>query len=191
MNGLNCISFLIAILAVLLLYSSEGQATNGHQLSAIGAYQQGMAGAVTAAPFDTSTAITNPAGMAIIGSRTDFSFEGFFPRREISFANTETSLSGSRFYLVPAMGWTAPVDRLGDVYFGGGMYGVSGMGVDYTDSERTVHGSRAGRALYSRNRQGRHFFSISILENGPYAGFQIRLFCSRNCFKSRLSGIWF
>lgn len=123
-----------AALGVSLVSPRLSLSTNGHQLSAIGAYQQGMAGAVTAAPYDASTAITNPAGMALIGNRTDFSFEAFFPRREISFANAETSLSGSRFYLVPAMGWTAPANRLGDVYFGGGMYGVSGMGVDYTIS---------------------------------------------------------
>ncbi len=116
----------------LLFISASAFATNGHQLSAIGAYQQGMAGAVTAAPFDSSTAITNPAGMAMIGSRTDFSFQGFFPSRELSFGfgggKTE---GGSRFYLVPAIGWTAPVDGRDDLFFGGGMYGVSGMGVDF------------------------------------------------------------
>lgn len=112
---------------------ATGFGTNGHQLSAIGAYQQGMAGAVTAAPYDASTAITNPAGMAMVGSRTDFSFQGFFPKRGLSFGSGGgRSESGSRFSLVPAVGWTAPVSGRGDLYFGGGMYGVSGMGVDYS-----------------------------------------------------------
>lgn len=120
------------VVLLLLLFSTGSFATNGHQLSAIGAYQQGMAGAVTAAPYDASTAITNPAGMAMIGSRTDFSFQGFFPRRRMSFVSGGgTTSGGSNFYLVPAIGWTAPVNYEGDLFFGGGMYGVSGMGVDY------------------------------------------------------------
>ncbi len=120
------------VTGMLLLISASAFATNGHQLSGIGAYQQGMAGAVTAAPYDASTSITNPAGMALIGSRTDFSFQGFFPSREISLGfGGGKSEGGSRFYLVPAIGWTAPVDGRDDLFFGGGMYGVSGMGVDY------------------------------------------------------------
>lgn len=119
------------LLLFVLTAVKPGYATNGHQLSAIGAYQQGMAGAVTAAPYDSSTAITNPAGMAMIGSRTDFSFEALFPKRELSFDSGGTTEGGSRFYLVPAIGWTAPVNEKGNLFFGGGMYGVSAMGVDY------------------------------------------------------------
>lgn len=117
--------------------STTTYATNGHQLSAVGAYQQGMGGATTAAPYDASTSITNPAGMAMIGNRTDFSFQMFFPHRETTFddfgvpgAGGKTS-GGSNYYLVPAVGWTAPMDDRNDWFFGGGMYGVSGMGVDY------------------------------------------------------------
>ncbi len=107
-------------------------ATNGHQLSAIGAYQEGMGGATTAAPYDASTSISNPAGMATIGNRTDFSFMTFFPSRSLQFAgNPEPDFGGSPMYLVPAVGWTAPVNDRNDLFFGGGMYGVSGMGVDY------------------------------------------------------------
>lgn len=116
---------------VIVTSASPAAATNGHQLSAIGAYQQGMAGAVTAAPYDATTAIANPAGMAMIGSRTDFSFELFAPDREVSFEGGGRTSGGSGSYLVPAIGWTAPVSSRGDWYFGGGMYGVSGMGVDY------------------------------------------------------------
>ncbi len=114
-----------------LLTSTTTYATNGHQLSAIGAYQQGMGGATTAAPYDASTSITNPAGMAMIGNRTDFSFQMFFPHRDLSFAGGGETSGGSNYYLVPAVGWTAPMDDRNDWFFGGGMYGVSGMGVDF------------------------------------------------------------
>ncbi len=128
--------YMRSILYVVFLFVSTFtptllHATNGHQLSAIGAYQQGMGGATTAAPYDASTAITNPAGMAMIGNRTDFSFQTFLPRRETSFAGGGETSGGSNFYLVPAIGWTAPVNDLSNLFFGGGMYGVSGMGVDY------------------------------------------------------------
>lgn len=123
--------FLIYALVFSLLISTASYATNGHQLSAIGAYQQGMGGATTAAPYDASTAISNPAGMALIGNRTDFSFQTFLPHRELSFAGGGDTAGGSNWYLVPAIGWTAPIDDRNDWFFGGGMYGVSGMGVDY------------------------------------------------------------
>ncbi len=114
-----------------LLTSTTTYATNGHQLSAIGAYQQGMGGATTAAPYDASTSISNPAGMAMIGNRTDFSFQMFFPHRDLSFAGGGDTSGGSNYYLVPAVGWTSPMDDRNDWFFGGGMYGVSGMGVDF------------------------------------------------------------
>lgn len=116
---------------ICLMAPAAAHATNGHQLSAIGAYQQGMGGAVTAAPYDASTAITNPAGMAMIGSRTDFSFEGFAPSREIEFTSGDKAESGSESYVIPSIGWTAPMTETHEAFFGGGMYGVSGMGVDY------------------------------------------------------------
>ena len=123
---------LIIIVSFSVLTSPAAHATNGHQLSAIGAYQQGMGGATTAAPYDATTAVSNPAGMAMIGARTDFSFQTFFPDREVSFdfGGGKTS-GGSNWYLVPAIGWTAPMHDRQDLYFGGGMYGVSGLGVDY------------------------------------------------------------
>ena len=123
------ISFLVLVFTA--ISATSLYATNGHQLSAIGAYQSGMAGAVTAAPYDASTAVSNPAGMALIGTRTDFSFQTFFPSRTTSFAGGGETGGGSNWYLVPAIGWTAPTDDRHDLFFGGGMYGVSGMGVDY------------------------------------------------------------
>jgi long-chain fatty acid transport protein len=108
-------------------------ATNGYQLIGVGAYQKSLAGAVTAAPGSAMTAVTNPAGMARIGARADFSMEAFMPERSVDF----TSMGGTsgdsavEMYGVPAIGWTAPTSDGSDMYFGGGMFGTSGMGVDY------------------------------------------------------------
>jgi long-chain fatty acid transport protein len=111
-------------------------ATNGYQLIGVGSYQKSLAGAVTANPGSAMTAITNPAGMARIGNRTDFSMEAFMPDRSTDFSafGGDEVNSNSELYGVPAIGWTAPVDGHSDLYFGGGMYGTSGLGVDYADT---------------------------------------------------------
>ena len=114
-------------------------ATNGYQLIGVGAYQKGMGGAVTSNPGSAMTAITNPAGSAAIGSRADFSMEAFMPDRSWDFSATGGDKDDSEvsMYGVPALGWTAPTSDGSDMYFGGGMYGTSGMGVDYATTTFT------------------------------------------------------
>jgi long-chain fatty acid transport protein len=114
--------------------STPALATNGYQLIGIGGYQKSLAGAVTANPGSAMTAITNPAGMARIGKRADFSMELFLPDRFVDFTalGGERNDSAAEQYGVPALGWTAPVEEGNDdVYFGGGIYGTSGLGADY------------------------------------------------------------
>jgi len=122
----------MALLSVLAV-PAAAFATNGYQLIGVGSYQKGLAGAVTANPGSAMTAVTNPAGAARVGNRGDFSMEAFMPDRSVDF----TALGGEKMdssvdmYGVPAIGWTAPIADGSNVYFGGGMYGTSGMGVDY------------------------------------------------------------
>jgi long-chain fatty acid transport protein len=125
-----------AITLVLFASPTLAMATNGYQLIGVGSYQKSMGGAVTANPGSAMTAITNPAGMARIGNRTDFSMEAFMPDRSADFGafGGDEVKSDSELYGVPAIGWTAPVDGQSDLYFGGGMYGTSGLGVDYADT---------------------------------------------------------
>ncbi len=122
-----------AAVSLSLLLSPCAFATNGYQLIGIGSYQMSLAGAVTAHPGSAMTAVTNPAGMARIGSRADFSMEAFMPDRQANFSalGGARADSAAKLYGVPAIGWTAPIAKGSKVYFGGGMYGTSGMGVDY------------------------------------------------------------
>lgn len=119
--------------------SLSAHATNGYQLIGVGAYQKSLGGAVTAAPGSAMTAVSNPAGMARIGARADFSMEAFMPERSVDFSamGGESADSAVDMYGVPAIGWTAPVADGSDVYFGGGMFGTSGMGVDYAQTNMT------------------------------------------------------
>jgi long-chain fatty acid transport protein len=126
----NCIG--IAMLS-LLIFSAPAWATNGYQLIGVGSYQKSLAGAVTALPGSNMTAVTNPAGMLRIGHRADFSMEAFMPDRSTDFSAFGGGIadSSSDIYGIPAIGWNGPVGNRDDMVFGGGMYGTSGMGVDY------------------------------------------------------------
>ena len=111
-------------------------ATNGYQLIGVGQIQKSMGGAVTAAPMDTMTAISNPAGMARVGERADFSMEAFMPIRSVDFSGFGggKTAGGSELYGIPSVGWVAKAFSREDIYFGGGMFATSGLGVDYGES---------------------------------------------------------
>jgi long-chain fatty acid transport protein len=126
--------YLIVLLSAILLFLPTSVfATNGYQLIGIGSYQKSLAGAVTALPGSNMTAVTNPAGMLRIGHRADFSMEAFMPDRSTDFTpfGGDNVTSSSEIYGIPAIGWNGPVGSRDDMVFGGGMYGTSGMGVDY------------------------------------------------------------
>ena len=125
------------VLACVLTINLAGiaRATNGYQLTGVGQMQNSMGGAVTAAPMDTMTAISNPAGMARVGERADFSMEAFMPVRYVDFTSSalggEKTKGGSSLYGIPSVGWVAKAFNREDMYFGGGMFATSGLGVDY------------------------------------------------------------
>ena len=121
----------IAVGATLAMgLSASAFATDGYQLIGIGQYAMGMAGAVVAAPDDPlSAAINNPAGLALMTPQAAFSAEIFNPVRKTNLGFGEIG-SHSNVYGVPAIGWAAPA--FGDgIVFGGGVYGTSGLGVNY------------------------------------------------------------
>lgn len=127
------IGLFVLLCTCIMLMAAPAWATNGYQLVGVGQLSTSMAGAVTAAPQDAMTAITNPAGVARIGSRADFSMTAFMPKRSVNFSANrgESTEGGSDMYGIPAIGWAAPAFNRNDMYFGGGMYGTSGLGVDY------------------------------------------------------------
>jgi long-chain fatty acid transport protein len=137
-------------IAGLLFFCTSAFATNGYQLIGIGSYQKSLAGAVTALPGSNMTAVSNPAGMMRIGHRADFSMEAFMPDRSTDFTafGGETAESSSEIYGIPAIGWNGPVGSRDDMVFGGGMYGTSGMGVDYGSTLMQPPIEGAGPGVY-------------------------------------------
>ena len=143
MTHLRCPASFCLVLSIAFLIPCTAKATNGYQLIGVGSYQKSLAGAVTANPGSAMTAITNPAGMIRIDNRADFSMEAFMPDRSTDFSafGGERVKSDSELYGVPAIGWTAPAGGRTDLYFGGGMYGTSGLGVDYAETLMMPAGS--------------------------------------------------
>jgi long-chain fatty acid transport protein len=62
--------------------------------------------------------------------------EAFMPDRSTDFTAFGGGIaeSNSEIYGIPAIGWNGPVGSRDDMVFGGGMYGTSGMGVDYSST---------------------------------------------------------
>lgn len=115
-----------AMAAALAWGAQDAMATNGDQMLGVTATQWGMAGAITAAPQDAGTVVTNPAGLAVIEMdefRADMGFGFLNPPRKVNGTDSDSDL-----YLIPsgALGFR-PNDRLS---VGLGMAGMSGMGVD-------------------------------------------------------------
>jgi long-chain fatty acid transport protein len=119
-------------------------ATNGTNIIGVGAISRSMGGVGAAAPQDAITAVFgNPAAMCYIpceSSEVDFAATLFMP--EVKAQVTVPTLGGpfsvtaksqGQPYAFPAIGIYTPINE--KLRFGLAAYGVSGLGVDYKDSE--------------------------------------------------------
>lgn len=110
------------------------EATDGINLIGIGPVQQGTAGAGVASAKDSTWLLLNPAGLTDVGRQVDASMQYFAPSRKIySSANpgagTQRDDSG---FVIPALSASLGCCRRDSGYIGIGVYGTSGMGVDYS-----------------------------------------------------------
>lgn len=105
-------------------------ATNGDHMLGLTAIQNGMAGAVVAAPQDAATILVNPAGIAeldIKEVRFDLGLGFLNPPRKVNGYESD-----SNTYMMPAGAVAFNVtDKLA---LGMGLGGLSGMGVDFADT---------------------------------------------------------
>ena len=129
-----------ALAALALLCAAplpDAQATNGDTLIGVAAASRAMGGAGVAAPQDAISAIfANPAAMCMgpycPGSETVFAATVYAPSVKTQVRvgpNAQGAKSNMKPFVIPSVGMTTPVnDR---VRFGLGMFGITGMGVDY------------------------------------------------------------
>jgi long-chain fatty acid transport protein len=133
---------IIAVFAIAFTLASAAMATNGTNLIGIGPISRSMGGGGVAAPQDAISAIfANPAAMCFgpfcPGSSVDFAGTIFVPsvKGDVNYglpgfsgsADSETPPS-----VIPAIAVTAPINE--KWRFGAGMYGVSGLGTDFKNT---------------------------------------------------------
>ena len=163
---------LTVLLAVMLIatLSPAAFATNGQQLIGIGPTSRSMGGVGIAAPQDAISAVfSNPSAMC---------FGPYCPSSQFDFAGTifmpepkaEVTASGQTFkadardqnYAIPAIGFSVPIGGADARWrFGLSAYGVSGLGVDYRDT----------------NIDQPNYFGVGApLAAGTYTNFQLMKF---------------
>jgi len=138
------IALLLAVAA--MAYATPAMATNGMRMIGFGPVQNSMGGVGVGATLDACSVVSNPAGIADLGSRLDVGV-GFFkptvshtvtgtptgappPNPPTMFASEGKSVDSDRGGSpIPALAYVRP---LGDQLSAGvGVFAVSGMGVDY------------------------------------------------------------
>ena len=133
---------ILLIFSVVLVLGPTAHATNGDNLIGVGPISRAMGGAGVAAPQDATSAIfANPAAMCFgpycPGSSVDFAGTVFVPcvKGNVNYGlpgfsgNADSELPPS---VIPAIAVTMPINE--KWRFGAGMYGVSGLGVDYKNT---------------------------------------------------------
>ncbi len=133
----------IAVAVSTALLASSAFATNGTNMIGLGAQSNAMGGTGVAASYGSETIIANPA---MIGKTTgtEFTFGGtYFVPTVKTTNNIKNSASGGAVpvgkgtstandtNVVPAVSLSSRIN--GNLTFGIGMFGTSGMGVDYKD----------------------------------------------------------
>lgn len=124
----------IAALIAIAGLSTSALATNGYFSHGYGIKSKGMGGVGIALPQDSLAAAANPAGMVMVGNRTDLGVDWFRPIREtdITAPNpTAANYDGSdtKNFFVPEFGYNRMLNP--NLSFGVAVYGNGGMNSDY------------------------------------------------------------
>jgi long-chain fatty acid transport protein len=123
-------------LLILGTITTLSYATNGDLMIATDTKSMGMGGVGIATSFGATASINNPALLSYSQSK-EFAINAtaFFPTIETKtefIRDKEYQESDSSFYLIPSMAYKFPInDR---VNMAVGMWGVAGMGVDFSDA---------------------------------------------------------
>jgi len=128
---------LAATVVALAAVATQIHATEGVNLIGIGPVQQGTAGAGVASAKDSTWLILNPAGLTDVDRSVDASFQIFAPVRTMD-STTSLSAGGSvgeqsdnSAFAIPSISTSFGCCHGENGSIGLGIYGTSGMGVDY------------------------------------------------------------
>jgi long-chain fatty acid transport protein len=148
----------IAVLAVAAAASTGAWATNGYFSHGYGIKAKGMGGVGIAMPQDALAAATNPAGMAVVGSRVDFGLDLFMPDRTATWTVSPAGLgspplgdnrSGKRLFGIPEFGYNRALAS--GMTLGVVVYGNGGMNTAY--NRAIIPGAANATNTYSNLEQ--------------------------------------
>ncbi|SAK79193.1 Outer membrane protein transport protein (OMPP1/FadL/TodX) [Caballeronia temeraria] len=123
----GCVRTLIAT-ALTMLPVKYASAVDGIALSGSNVLSAGMAGTSIAFPQDSTAAADNPAGMGLVGSRTDFGVQFLEPLTDFEYGSTSNTLHSGKVYAVPGGGANWQISPR--LTFGVSLFGV-GVGTSY------------------------------------------------------------
>ncbi|MCW8896165.1 outer membrane protein transport protein [Sulfurimonas sp.] len=131
----------LAVVAALALGATSAFATNGSTMIGIGAKSRAMGGVGIATGFGAESGINNPALITTIKGDNEVSFGGtvFMPDIEVQASTTNLpsgsvgaeQTSDSDFFVIPTVSLASKIND--NWYWGIGMWGTGGLGVDYRD----------------------------------------------------------
>ena len=131
------------MVGLVVLWASLALATNGDNLIGIGPASRAMGGVGIAAPQDAISAVfSNPAAMCFAPycPSSEFNFAGtiFTPKvdAKVTLGGNPIQANGAdNIYPIPAIGLSTPITKTMPLWrFGLAAYGVSGLGVDYRNT---------------------------------------------------------
>ncbi len=138
------INYKTAVLCTGLFVSGSAFANNGDQVVGYSAIANAMGGAVVASPQDSTTSLSNPAGLSYLDmgaqkARFDMNVSVLNPIRSMNGVDSD-----SNAYILATGGFAFQSDLLGrDVTIGVGAYPISGGGVDFPAAAFNVAGNPA------------------------------------------------
>jgi len=130
----------LAVVAALALGATSAFATNGSSLIGIGAKARGMGGTAIGVGHGAESGLSNPALITTIKGNNEISFGGtvFLPDVQVRASTTAiggadgaTQTSDSDIAVIPSVSLATKVND--NFYWGIGMWGTGGLGVDYRD----------------------------------------------------------
>jgi long-chain fatty acid transport protein len=146
-------SIKIAVAAAMALSTTSAFATNGDHLIGMGAKARGMGGIGIGMSHGAESALANPAMITSVKG-TEVSFGGtiFMPDVESEIGMGQGSIkSDADLSVIPEV---AIAQNAGNgIYWGIGMFGTAGMGVDYRDEGTSAYSNLDGNYRMVTNLQ--------------------------------------
>ena len=135
----------VSLITAGAMMSPLAYATNGYLPIGYGQKNEAMGGASIALPLDSIAAANNPAGMVMVGDRTDFGLIWFKPNRSTEITGNSFGMNGtydgngrSNFF-IPSLGYNKMINA--DNSIGVSVFGNGGMNTQYNTNPLTPLGS--------------------------------------------------